>query len=138
VGRRDVGCDKGVFKKQYEPDIKTNVKYPINNYVFSHRLSESYALTINQLSKVSIPSNVQDVLRDPRWKKAMNEEMEALQKNSTWELIVLAKGKKAIGCRWYTLLNLKRMEALIDIRRDSWPRGMPRNMVLTIRRPWHQ
>jgi len=50
--------NKGVFKKQYEPDIKTNVKYPINNYVFSHRLSESYALTINQLSKVSIPSNV--------------------------------------------------------------------------------
>ena len=99
--------NKGVSKKQYEPDIKTNVKYPINNYVSSHRLSESYALTINQLSKVSIPSNVQDALADPRWKKAMNEEMEALQKNSTWELIVLPEGKKAIGCRWVYTVKLK-------------------------------
>jgi len=50
--------NKGVTKKQYEPDIKTNVKYHINNYVSFHGLLESYALIINQLSKVSIPNNV--------------------------------------------------------------------------------
>jgi len=111
--------NKGVTKKQYEPDIKTNVRYLINNYVSSHRLSEPYALTINQLSQVSIPSNVQDALTDPRWKKAMNEKMKALQKNSTWELVALPKGKKLIGCRWVTLLNLKQMEALINIRQNS-------------------
>jgi hypothetical protein len=37
---------------------------------------------------------VQDALEDPKWKKAMNEEMEALQKTSTWELVVLLEGKK--------------------------------------------
>jgi hypothetical protein len=99
--------NKGVKKKQYEPNIKTNVKYPISNYVSAHKLSESYALTINQLSKVSIPSNVQDALEDPKWKKAMNEEMEALQKTSTWELVVLLEGKKAIGCRWVYTVKLK-------------------------------
>ena len=99
--------NKGVKKKQYEPDIKTNVKYPISNYVSANRLSKSYALTINQLSKVSIPSNVQDALEDPKWKKAMNEEMEALQKTSTWELVVLLEGKKAIGCRWVYTVKLK-------------------------------
>ena len=53
------------------------------------------------------PSNVQDALADPKWRKAMNEEMEALQKNATWELVPLPKGMKPIGCRWVFTVNLK-------------------------------
>ena len=30
----------------------------------------------------------------------MIEKMEALQTNSTWELVPLPKGKKTIGCKW--------------------------------------
>ena len=30
----------------------------------------------------------------------MEEEMNSLYKNDTWELTVLPKGKKAIGCKW--------------------------------------
>ena len=79
----------------------------------SHRLTESYAFTVNQLSIVSIPSNVQDALADPKWRKAMNEEMEALQKNSTWELVPLPKGMKPIGCRWVFTMKLK-LDGSID------------------------
>ena len=99
--------NRGVPKKQYEPDPEAQTKYPINNYVSSHRLTESYAFTVNQLSTVSIPSNVQDALADPKWRKAMNEEMEALQKNATWELVPLPKGMKPIGCRWVFMVKLK-------------------------------
>ena len=98
--------NRGVPKKQYEPDPEAKTKYPINNYVSSHRLTESYAFTVNQLSIVSIPSNVQDALADPKWRKAMNEEMEALQKNATWELIPLPKGMKPIRCRWVFTVKL--------------------------------
>ncbi|CAJ2662759.1 unnamed protein product [Trifolium pratense] len=35
-----------------------------------------------------------------RWMGAMMEEMESLQKNHTWELVQLPKGKRAIGCKW--------------------------------------
>ena len=73
----------------------------------SHRLSESYAFTINQLSTISIPSNVQDALADQNWRKAMNEEMEAQQKNATWELVPLPKGMKLIGCKWVFMVKLK-------------------------------
>ena len=99
--------NRGVPKKQYEPDPEAKTKYPINNYVSSHRLTKSYAFTVNQLSTVSIPSNVQDELVDPKWRKAMNEDMEALQKNATWELIPLPKGMKPIGCRWVFTVKLK-------------------------------
>ncbi|XP_028100140.1 uncharacterized protein LOC114299566 [Camellia sinensis] len=81
--------NKGVLKKQYEPDPKAKSKYPISNHVSSRRLSESCAFTVNQLSTVSIPSNVQDALTDPKWTKAMNEEMKALQMNATWEFVPL-------------------------------------------------
>ena len=73
----------------------------------SHRLTELYAFTVNQLSTVYIPSNVQDALADPKWRKAMNEEMEALQKNATWKLVPLPKGIKPIGCRWVFTVKLK-------------------------------
>ena len=35
-----------------------------------------------------------------QWKRAMNEEMQSLHKNETWELVTLTKEKKAIGCKW--------------------------------------
>ncbi|CAM8893378.1 unnamed protein product [Rhodiola kirilowii] len=35
----------------------------------------------------------------------MNEELEALQKNSTWELVDKPVGKKTVGCRW--VFNVK-------------------------------
>lgn len=54
--------NKGIPKKQYEPELKANTKYPISNYVSNHRLSESCALTVNQLSNVSIPSSVHDAV----------------------------------------------------------------------------
>jgi hypothetical protein len=49
---------------------------------------------------------VQDALANQRWRKAMNEEMKALQKNATWELVPLPKGMKIVGCRWVFTVKL--------------------------------
>ena len=37
----------------------------------------------------------------------MNEEMRALQKNSTWEVVDLPKGKIPVGCRWVFTIKYK-------------------------------
>lgn len=43
-------------------------------------------------------------MKDPKWKAAMLEEMNALEKNKTWELVELPSGKEAVGCKWvYTI-----------------------------------
>ncbi|XP_070664503.1 uncharacterized protein [Malus domestica] len=89
----------GKPKVQYEPDIHVKAKYPINNYVSTHRLSKPYASYICQLSSVSIPTKLQDALSDPKWVNAMTVKMEALEKNSTWNLVPLPNEKKTVGCR---------------------------------------
>lgn len=92
---------------RYEPDLKSKAKYPIGNHVSSHKLSRSYALFVSQLSAVSIPSNLQEALADSRWTQAMEEEMAALKRNTTWELVPLPTGKKTVGCRWIFTVKYK-------------------------------
>ena len=38
--------------------------------------------------------------RDEKWQAAMNEEMNSIVKNDTWELVPLPKGHKPIGVKW--------------------------------------
>ena len=52
-----------------------------------------------QLSSVFIPTKIQEPLADDRWTQAMAEEMAALEKNDTWELVTLPEGKQTVGCR---------------------------------------
>ncbi|CAL8998283.1 unnamed protein product [Prunus brigantina] len=99
--------NRGIPKIQYEADPKAKVKYPISNHVSTHRLSAPHAMLIKQLDSLSTPSSVEEALIDPNWKQAMNDEMQALQKNSTWELVPLPSGKRTVGCRWIYTIKLK-------------------------------
>ena len=57
-----------------------------------------------QLSAERIPRSVSDTLSNPKWKAAMLEEMTALDKNGTWEIVDLPDGNKPMGCKWvYTI-----------------------------------
>uniref|UniRef100_A0A2N9IBP1 Integrase catalytic domain-containing protein n=1 Tax=Fagus sylvatica TaxID=28930 RepID=A0A2N9IBP1_FAGSY len=98
---------RGKPKVSYEPVLNSKSKYPINNYVSYHRLSKESMAFVNQLSVISIPNSVQEALKDPRWKEAMSEEMKALQKNSTWEVVDLPEGKIPVGCRWVFTIKYK-------------------------------
>jgi hypothetical protein len=92
--------DLPIALRRQSRTCQSKYKYPISNDVSSHRLSDSYIAFANHLSSVSTPDNLQNALGNPKWKSAMVEEMEALQKNSTWDLVELPEGKKAIGCKW--------------------------------------
>lgn len=37
----------------------------------------------------------------------MEEEMRALERNKTWELVDFSKGKKLVGCRWVFTVKYK-------------------------------
>nr|GEZ10715.1 putative ribonuclease H-like domain-containing protein [Tanacetum cinerariifolium]GEZ64077.1 putative ribonuclease H-like domain-containing protein [Tanacetum cinerariifolium] len=57
-----------------------------------------------------LPSRLQDyelASTDNRWIDAMNKEMEALNKNNTWEISDLLKGRKHVGCKWIYKIKYK-------------------------------
>ena len=37
---------------------------------------------------------------DPLWQIAMKEELDALTKNHTWDLVTLSPGQSMVGCKW--------------------------------------
>ena len=53
-----------------------------------------------KVASVREPETFSEAIKDPGWVNVMNEEMEALSKNETWDLTPFPPYKKAIGCRW--------------------------------------
>ncbi|CAL2227907.1 unnamed protein product [Prunus armeniaca] len=52
------------------------------------------------MDNIKIPTHGEEAFNDPKWAEAMNIEMEALQKNNTWDIVNLLKGTKPVGYRW--------------------------------------
>ena len=54
------------------------------------------------------PESLKEVLSHPKkiqWMKAMHEEMGTLQKNGTYQLVELPKGKRPLNCKWVVKLK---------------------------------
>ncbi|KAK4411317.1 Retrovirus-related Pol polyprotein from transposon RE2 [Sesamum angolense] len=55
---------------------------------------------VAQISSVQEPKTYLQASFDPHWIKAMDQELQALETNGTWELTSLPPKKKTIGSRW--------------------------------------
>ncbi|KAH9717402.1 retrovirus-related pol polyprotein from transposon RE2 [Citrus sinensis] len=55
---------------------------------------------ISTQPQITLPSNTSEALKEPSWKKAMEDEYNALIKNETWTLIPNDSSYKLIGNKW--------------------------------------
>ena len=46
------------------------------------------------------PHTYREASIDPLWQIAMKDELDALYKNHTWDLVTLLPGKSVVGCKW--------------------------------------
>jgi len=60
----------------------------------------AYALPVREDAISSIYRKAKISSELEIWNEAMLEEINSLQKNNTWELLELPKGRKIIGCKW--------------------------------------
>ena len=77
----------------------------------SHALRRSHRVTtlpshlrdfhcFSALAYLQEPQSFREASSNPLWQQAMKEELDALHKNGTWDLVDLYSGKFAIGCKW--------------------------------------
>ena len=62
---------------------------------------------LQKISEVQIRNSVEEALSIVEWKSAVEEELRALEKNSTWEICDLPRGKKPVGCKWVFTVKTK-------------------------------
>ncbi|GJW92555.1 retrovirus-related pol polyprotein from transposon TNT 1-94 [Tanacetum coccineum] len=94
----------------------------------------------NFINKISVLLNVEDAPKTYKeaitsrnsafWKEAIDDEMDSLVSNNTWELSDLPPGSKAIGCRWvfrikyHTDGSIKTFKARLVIQGFSQRQGV--------------
>ncbi len=77
----------------------TQVKYPVQRLTYDGFVAHHYAYMVRIIQEVE-PTCFEQVVRNPKWVNAIDEEMVALDANVTWELVALLKNKKVIRCKW--------------------------------------
>ncbi|GJS69379.1 ribonuclease H-like domain-containing protein [Tanacetum coccineum] len=81
-------------------EVNTKVKYNIDRQVNYSKLSiENYNFSTS-LNKISEPKTYSEAAKDIRWIEAINQEMEALNRNGTWIIVDLPVRRKPIGGKW--------------------------------------
>ena len=100
-----------------------SVKYPIFNSDSFHGFPADFVASLSQVLQEPEPASYEQALKDPRWVHAMNQELEALERNHTWDLTMLPKGKKVVTYKWIykTKFNsdgtVERLKGRLVIRR---------------------
>nr|GEX85993.1 hypothetical protein [Tanacetum cinerariifolium] len=80
--------------------LSSNVKYGIDKYLNYSKLKGDILCFATTLNKSVKPSCLKDALSDPNWVEALNNKIEALNRNNTWTECDLPLGRKPIGSKW--------------------------------------
>lgn len=97
--------------------------HPIQKHLSYKALSPSYRDFITNLNKVVIPNNIQEALEIPECINAVMEDIRALEKNGTWEIVERPRGKKLISCKWVFTQKYKADSTLDKLKARLVARG---------------
>lgn len=74
--------------------------YPLHKFVSYDRLNSDFKSFTVSLDTQSVPTSISEALSQKAWKQAVEDEMSALIKNNTWELVTAPENVTPVGCKW--------------------------------------
>ncbi|RVX11046.1 Retrovirus-related Pol polyprotein from transposon TNT 1-94 [Vitis vinifera] len=95
------------FEALKEKQPRSCTLHHISKFVSYNALSTKCHAFTTHLDRIQIPKNIQEVLEIPEWREAVMEEIRALEKNRTWEVMTLPRGKKPVGYKWVFTVKYK-------------------------------
>ncbi|CAJ2629918.1 unnamed protein product [Trifolium pratense] len=74
----------------------------LNDYVTGDEIDEQLQNMMIQamFSTSNDPNDYDEAVKHDVWREAMNQEIQAIERNDTWELATLPEGAKKIGVKW--------------------------------------
>jgi len=76
------------------------VKYPISSFVNYSKFSNNHKHFVFSISSIVEPKTYVQAVKHENWRKAMDDEINALVQTETWEFADLPIGKQTVGCKW--------------------------------------
>ena len=65
-----------------------------------HKPKQFNSMTKHRLPPTIEPTCVGQALREPHWRHAMSDELTALMRHGTWDLVSPPKNCNPVGCKW--------------------------------------
>lgn len=76
-------------------------------YITPNIFSSSYSNFLCAVTQIHEPQSFEEAHISAEWQDAMKQELMALERNKTWELVSQPPGKRPIDCKWIYKVKLK-------------------------------
>ncbi|XP_070010685.1 uncharacterized mitochondrial protein AtMg00820-like [Nicotiana sylvestris] len=87
--------------------VTSSCAYPMSNYLSYDGLYPLYIKCLTAQSVIVEHKYYSEAAKDARWVTIMQQEIQALEDNMTWDIVDLPKGKTPIGCKWVYKVRYK-------------------------------
>jgi hypothetical protein len=96
--------------------VTYKVTHPIEKFISYENITREYKTYLTSIENKNEPNFFEEAIDQPIWCKAMREELNAVERNETWELVPLPIGKKPWDANGYIKLNTIAMVPLNGIK----------------------
>ncbi|XP_033142562.1 uncharacterized protein LOC117132479 [Brassica rapa] len=89
------------------PSLPSSTPYPLSSVITYSNFTPLYQSYILSYSLETEPTSFKQAMLSPNFKKATNEELQAMEANHTWTVESLPPGKNVVGCKWVYTIKYK-------------------------------
>ena len=87
--------------------IHSCTQHPITRVVKYDHLCCFMKALVSNLAEVEMPKTIEEALLKKEWKNTVEEEMKALEKNGTWEVVSKPRDVIPVGSKWAFIVKYK-------------------------------